>query len=40
MMLQNLAPDVQEELLFLPRIERGKELIEERELRSIAAVED
>jgi hypothetical protein len=35
-----LAPDIQEEILFLPRIERGKEPIQEHELRQIAAVPD
>ena len=33
----NLAPDIQEELLFLPRITRGRDPITERHLRSIAA---
>lgn len=40
MNLRYLAPDIQEELLFLPRIERGKEPIQERHLRPIAAVPD
>lgn len=40
MNLLQLAPDIQEELLFLPRIERGKEPIQERHLRPIAAVPD
>ena len=40
MNLLQLAPRIQEELLFLPRIERGKELIQERQLRPIAAVPD
>jgi hypothetical protein len=35
-----LAPDIQEELLFLPLIERGKDLLLERHLRPIAAVPD
>ncbi|HUG67574.1 MAG TPA: hypothetical protein VMM76_07475 [Pirellulaceae bacterium] len=33
-----LAPDIQEELLLLPTIERGRDAITERELRPIAAV--
>jgi hypothetical protein len=40
MNLLHLAPDIQEDLLFLPRIERGKEPIQERHLRPIAAVPD
>lgn len=40
MNLLQLAPDIQEELLFLPRIERGKEPFQERVLRPIAAVPD
>jgi hypothetical protein len=40
MNLLHLAPDIQEELLFLPRIERGKEPIQERQMRPIAAVPD
>jgi len=40
MNLLHLAPDIQEELLFLPRIERGDSLIHERQLRPIAAVTD
>lgn len=40
MNLLQLAPDIQEQLLFLPRIARGKEPIQERELRQIAAVPD
>jgi hypothetical protein len=38
MNLLNLAPDIQEALLLLPRVERGKDPITERELRPIAAV--
>ena len=38
MNLLHLAPDIQEEVLFLPRIERGKEPVQERHLRPIAAV--
>lgn len=40
MNLLHLAPDIQEALLFLPRIERGKDPIQERQLRPIAAVPD
>lgn len=40
MNLLHLAPDIQEEVLFLPQIERGKERIQERHLRPIAAVLD
>ena len=35
-----LAPDIQEQLLFLPRIEGGKERIHLRQLQPIAAVPD
>src|SRR5688572_23046543 len=35
-----LAPDIIEELLHLPRIERGKDPITERDLRPIAAMLD
>jgi hypothetical protein len=37
MNLLHLAPDIQEALLFLPRIESGKAPIHERLLRPIAA---
>jgi hypothetical protein len=40
MNLLHLAADIQEQVLFLPRIERGKEPIQEHELRRIAAVPD
>ena len=40
MNLLNLAPDIQEALLFLPRVERGKDPVTERDLRSIVAVTD
>ena len=40
MNLLHLAPDIQEEVLFLPRIVRGKEPIQERHLRPLAAVSD
>jgi hypothetical protein len=35
-----LAPDIQEPLLFLPLIARGKDPIRERQLREIAALTD
>jgi hypothetical protein len=38
--LLNLAPDIQEALLFLPRVDRGKDPVTERELRAIVAVPD
>jgi len=37
MNLNHLAPDIQEELLFLPRVTLGRELIHERGLRRIGA---
>ena len=37
MNLLNLAPDIQEEILFLPRTESGRDAVTERELRPIAA---
>ena len=40
MILLHLAPDVQEALLFLARVERGRDPIQERQLRPIAAVPD
>jgi hypothetical protein len=40
MALLNLAPDIQEEILFLPRTVRGRDPITERDLRSITAVLD
>lgn len=40
MMLLNLAPAIQEEILMLPRIERGREPVTEKELRRVAAEED
>lgn len=40
MNLLNLAPDIQEEILFLPRTERGRDPIRERNLRPIASVLD
>jgi len=40
MNLLNLAPDIQEELLFLPRTVKGRDPIREHHLRPIAAVLD
>jgi hypothetical protein len=40
MNLLHLAPDIQETLLFLPRVERGTDPVQERQLRPIAAVPD
>ena len=37
MSLLHLAPDIQEQVLFLPLTERGRDGISERDLRSIAA---
>lgn len=37
MNLLNLAPDIQEEALFLPPTERGRDAISERDCRPIAA---
>lgn len=38
--LLSLAPDIQEEILFLPAIERRRESITERDLRPISALAD
>jgi hypothetical protein len=38
MNLTNLAPDIQEEILFLPNTQKGRDPVLERELRPIAAV--
>lgn len=35
MKLLNLAPDNQEAIVFLPRVERGKDPVTERELRDV-----
>ena len=35
-----LAPDIQEELLFLPRVERERDAVSEHELRTVCAVAD
>ena len=40
MNLMNLAPDIQEEILFLPRTNRGFDPIPERRVRVIAAEPD
>ena len=40
MNLLQLAPDIQEQLLFLARIEKGREAIQLRQLQRIAAVSD
>lgn len=40
MNLLQLAPDIQEAILFLPTTERGRESITERDLRPIAALTD
>jgi hypothetical protein len=38
--LDNLAPDIQEEILFLPRTTHGRDAIKEAELRPIAKTLD
>ncbi|GAG52821.1 unnamed protein product [marine sediment metagenome] len=38
MNLLNLAPDIQEAILFLPRVERGRDSVTERELREVVGV--
>lgn len=40
MSLLHLAPDIQEAILFLPRVTSGKDPITERDLRQIAATPD
>ncbi|GIW56161.1 MAG: hypothetical protein KatS3mg082_2565 [Nitrospiraceae bacterium] len=40
MNLLQLAPDIQEEILFLPRTQRGRDPIHLRQLQPIAAVHD
>ena len=37
MNLLHLAPDLQEAILFLPRVEKGKDPVTERDLRNISA---
>jgi hypothetical protein len=38
MNLLNLAPDIQEQILFSPATERGDDAVTERDLRPIAAI--
>lgn len=38
MNLLNLAPDIQEAILFLPRVKTGDALVEERQLRSVSTM--
>lgn len=40
MNLLHLAPDIQEAILFLPRVEQGRDPITERDLRPLAALVD
>ena len=40
MNLLNLAPDIQEAILFLPRVERGRDSVTEHDLRAIVGVLD
>jgi len=40
MNLLNLAPDIQEAILFFPRVEQGGDPVTERELREVVGVED
>ena len=40
MNLLHLAPDIQEELLFLPRVTAGRDRITERDLRPVTAAVD
>ncbi len=40
MNLLNLAPEIQEAILFLPRVEQGNDPVTERELRDVVGVED
>ena len=40
MNLLNLAPDLQEQILFLPATERGRDAITEKQMRPIAAIPD
>lgn len=40
MVLLNLAPDIQEQLLFLPRIEHGRDIVKETDVRPIASTLD
>ena len=40
MRLSNLAPEIQEAILFLPRVESGPDTVKEIEVRRIARVMD
>jgi hypothetical protein len=40
MSLLNLAPDIQEQILFLPHTERGRDVVKETDIRPIVAVLD
>jgi hypothetical protein len=40
MLLDNLAPDIQEEILFLPRTTQGRDSIKEADIRPIAKTLD
>ena len=40
MWLDNLAPDIQEEILFLPRTTQGRDTIKEADIRPIAKTLD
>lgn len=40
MNLLNLAPEIQEAILFLTRVEQGGDPMTERELREVVGVED
>ena len=40
MWLTNLAPEIQEAILFLPRVESGSDTVKEIEVRRIARVMD
>ena len=40
MTLLNLAPDIQEQILFLPRTERGRDVVKETDVRPIASTLD
>jgi len=40
MNLNNLSPEIQEKLLFLPRVERGRDPVNEHDLRAVAGEVD
>ena len=40
MSLLSLAPDIQEQILFLPRIEHGRDVVKETDVRPIASALD